>query len=112
RHLLFFLQAEDRIRSPLVTGFQTCALPIFPESQSFLAAHLPPGSFPHSTLAPSVPTPASLDQPSLSSHRASRSQSHPHIAPDARSEERRAGNIIANRAVYDIPQRTRNNTMR
>src|SRR5271170_8177287 len=25
----YFLQAEDGIRSPLVTGVQTCALPIF-----------------------------------------------------------------------------------
>src|SRR6266536_6184396 len=28
-HLFFFLQAEDGIRGPLVTGVQTCALPIF-----------------------------------------------------------------------------------
>src|SRR5207247_5026029 len=27
--LLFFFQAEDGIRDPLVTGVQTCALPIF-----------------------------------------------------------------------------------
>src|SRR6266536_5970099 len=27
-HYLFFFQAEDGIRSPLVTGVQTCALPI------------------------------------------------------------------------------------
>src|SRR6266536_6335720 len=27
--LFFFLQAEDGIRDPLVTGVQTCALPIF-----------------------------------------------------------------------------------
>src|SRR5207247_7764460 len=26
----FFFQAEDGIRDPLVTGVQTCALPIFP----------------------------------------------------------------------------------
>src|SRR5207247_2694087 len=28
---LFFFQAEDGIRDPLVTGVQTCALPIFDE---------------------------------------------------------------------------------
>src|SRR5258708_29153006 len=28
-HLLFFFQAEDGIRDDLVTGVQTCALPIF-----------------------------------------------------------------------------------
>src|SRR5687767_15779070 len=28
RHLLFFFQAEDGIRDKLVTGVQTCALPI------------------------------------------------------------------------------------
>src|SRR6266536_4294947 len=27
-HLYFFFQAEDGIRDPLVTGVQTCALPI------------------------------------------------------------------------------------
>src|SRR5207247_7844277 len=27
--LIFFFQAEDGIRAPLVTGVQTCALPIF-----------------------------------------------------------------------------------
>src|SRR2546423_10513272 len=29
-HLFFFFQAEDGIRDKLVTGVQTCALPIFP----------------------------------------------------------------------------------
>src|SRR5207247_8313444 len=29
RCILFFFQAEDGIRDPLVTGVQTCALPIF-----------------------------------------------------------------------------------
>src|SRR5258708_18288281 len=30
--VFFFFQAEDGIRDDLVTGVQTCALPIFPES--------------------------------------------------------------------------------
>src|SRR5207247_8141677 len=29
---IFFFQAEDGIRDPLVTGVQTCALPIFEET--------------------------------------------------------------------------------
>src|SRR5207247_8345957 len=32
-HLFFFFQAEDGIRDPLVTGVQTCALPISPLSR-------------------------------------------------------------------------------
>src|SRR6266536_2074741 len=31
--LLFFFQAEGGIRHPLVTGVQTCALPIFPRDR-------------------------------------------------------------------------------
>src|SRR5205823_10706800 len=30
-HVVFFFQAEDGIRDKLVTGVQTCALPIYPE---------------------------------------------------------------------------------
>src|SRR6266536_3679670 len=32
RLLVFFFQAEDGIRAPLVTGVQTCDLPIFPSA--------------------------------------------------------------------------------
>src|SRR5438552_8325822 len=35
----FFFQAEDGIRDDLVTGVQTCALPISVASASFWAAH-------------------------------------------------------------------------
>src|SRR5205823_8496182 len=31
-HMCFFFQAEDGIRDKLVTGVQTCALPIFADS--------------------------------------------------------------------------------
>src|SRR6266545_8062008 len=31
--IFFFFQAEDGIRDKLVTGIQTCALPILPEAQ-------------------------------------------------------------------------------
>src|SRR3989441_2738033 len=34
----FFFQAEDGIRDKLVTGVQTCALPIFPVLDEFTAA--------------------------------------------------------------------------
>src|SRR5207247_7090859 len=33
----FFLQAEDGIRYPLVTGVQTCALPIFDRAKGAIA---------------------------------------------------------------------------
>src|SRR5215207_10583889 len=39
----FFFQAEDGIRDPLVTGVQTCALPIWPAGQG---GQLPGGSVP------------------------------------------------------------------
>src|SRR5207247_7209343 len=35
--LCFFFQAEDGIRDPLVTGVQTCALPISPVARRRLA---------------------------------------------------------------------------
>src|SRR5258708_4934051 len=35
---IFFFQAEDGIRDDLVTGVQTCALPIFPETRQKCAA--------------------------------------------------------------------------
>src|SRR3990170_7346497 len=39
----FFFQAEDGIRDDLVTGVQTCALPIFRRSQNWIGG---PGSTP------------------------------------------------------------------
>src|SRR5438105_11231489 len=39
--LLFFFQAEDGIRDPLVTGVQTCALPISNRSLRPVAARQP-----------------------------------------------------------------------
>src|SRR2546425_3832416 len=35
-YLFFFFQAEDGIRDKLVTGVQTCALPIFPRNGRFV----------------------------------------------------------------------------
>src|SRR5258708_17949295 len=36
RRVLFFFQAEDGIRDDLVTGVQTCALPIWPETPTMM----------------------------------------------------------------------------
>src|SRR5207247_5711683 len=44
--IIFFFQAEDGIRDPLVTGVQTCALPIFPPARAtrhLLATSARPG---------------------------------------------------------------------
>src|SRR5438105_12005417 len=45
-YILFFFQAEDGIRDPLVTGVQTCALPIYAlrASLGMTAAYLEPGA--------------------------------------------------------------------
>src|SRR5207244_8467083 len=40
----FFFQAEDGIRDDLVTGVQTCALPIYPEHIGVMVV---PGTSPH-----------------------------------------------------------------
>src|SRR5438105_15068015 len=39
--MVFFFQAEDGIRDPLVTGVQTCALPIYGWEQARSPAALP-----------------------------------------------------------------------
>src|SRR5207247_5276734 len=40
----FFFQAEDGIRDPLVTGVQTCALPISASPDAMLRGELPSGA--------------------------------------------------------------------
>src|SRR2546425_10811632 len=40
----FFFQAEDGIRDKLVTGVQTCALPIYPQALFALRARLLPAA--------------------------------------------------------------------
>src|SRR5258708_10396116 len=86
---LFFFQAEDGIRDDLVTGVQTCALPIYPTSQRSTDALdellvLPLGGPADDTdgaarLLDYVPddAPAILDAPAL--------------LDETRSEERRVG---------------------
>src|SRR6266536_5730697 len=39
-YFFFFFQAEDGIRDPLVTGVQTCALPILPTPKTYAAPWL------------------------------------------------------------------------
>src|SRR2546428_11876668 len=41
--LFFFFQAEDGIRDLIVTGVQTCALPIWPATPSTAVASTAPG---------------------------------------------------------------------
>src|SRR6201991_1026942 len=41
RYIFFFFQAEDGIRDKLVTGVQTCALPIYPDSGDASAPWVP-----------------------------------------------------------------------
>src|SRR5206468_4865674 len=42
--LFFFFQAEDGIRDLIVTGVQTCALPIFRDDEGGRFANRPPSS--------------------------------------------------------------------
>src|SRR5207248_4004553 len=54
----FFFQAEDGIRDRTVTGVQTCALPIFPCTQTSLMTHAAdvdvPGIRPHLQYRPAA----------------------------------------------------------
>src|SRR5207247_297588 len=52
----FFFQAEDGIRDPLVTGVQTCALPIWKRGLPFAAqSRCYPGGVPGQLLFPAEP---------------------------------------------------------
>src|SRR5207247_3443541 len=76
----FFFQAEDGIRDPLVTGVQTCALPIY-------ARRPPPDSQPDGGGEPAAAR--------LGSEAAGR-------RPTSRSEERRVGKECRSRwSPYD-----------
>src|SRR5206468_11813586 len=70
----FFFQAEDGIRDLIVTGVQTCALPI-----SFDVAHAEPGH--------RAPPPGAVEEGEAQHHAPCTDQS----AVAARSEERRVG---------------------
>src|SRR5206468_4572201 len=87
--IVFFFQAEDGIRDLIVTGVQTCALPIWPERSA--EPRSPASSTrPWSTSRPSR-------EPQRSARRRARSLRHASPAPASsttccsRSEERRVG---------------------
>src|SRR5947208_16029352 len=79
--VIFFFQAEDGIRYDLVTGVQTCALPISPAPSARTGKRAPAGPPPSAMApAPSATTPsAPASRPSSSA------------TPPPRSEERRVG---------------------
>src|SRR2546425_8810239 len=83
---IFFFQAEDGIRDKLVTGVQTCALPISP-NESRLSCGAPKKDSFLNLRAPQ------LKRDSLGAHW--RSHDHdldlPQAADKSRSEERRVG---------------------
>src|SRR2546423_15710169 len=68
--LFFFFQAEDGIRDKLVTGVQTCALPIYAVlpslSKDITAFAFEYGSFPNTPSTPSIPLVHHHDLPPLS----------------------------------------------
>src|SRR2546425_9039626 len=78
----FFFQAEDGIRDKLVTGVQTCALPISPPLSS--------SSFPSSS-SYTFSIARSQSQDFLSPTRCPGSRCRNPCAMDGRSEERRVG---------------------
>src|SRR5438105_14464163 len=78
----FFFQAEDGIRVPLVTGVQTCALPIWAWRKAAAAVVVSTAAAPPA----SAPVPASASRPRCA----------------CRSEERRVGKECgARRAPWD-----------
>src|SRR5206468_6474294 len=88
RHLsLFFFQAEDGIRDLIVTGVQTCALPISPRPGRGYAEGLPAGSPPPVRSSdPNVQNTPSPGGPKYEGDAASQA------SPSGdRSEERRVG---------------------
>src|SRR5258708_15613343 len=78
----FFFQAEDGIRDDLVTGVQTCALPISPRAERGVAPHQPRravlSAAPEEQGDRAVAPPLDLGRPSAGLRR-------------QRSEERRVG---------------------
>src|SRR5687767_15870203 len=73
REVIFFFQAEDGIRDKLVTGVQTCALPISPRPSS------------------TWPTEKASSSLRLTTARGIRRPGTSTSAPTLRSEERRVG---------------------
>src|SRR5207247_5268726 len=87
--LFFFFQAEDGIRDPLVTGVQTCALPIFVEGCTL-------DQIVHVAGVSSTPRLRTADRPWPAAWGRNRRRCSPTTRPSvasnsARSEERRVG---------------------
>ena len=86
--LIFFFQAEDDIRGRLVTGVQTCALPIWAETSSRLRA----GSVTASVeTTPRAATGAGGSPPSDDVEAGMVKPITAHMTKPERSEERRVG---------------------
>src|SRR5690606_39647798 len=92
----FFFQAEDGIRDFHVTGVQTCALPILPESDTLATSQQVLRTCPDST--------RKKDSWWNSRHRGCTHKGHPVFPalPEIRSEERRVGKECRSRgSPYD-----------
>src|SRR5207244_8450046 len=87
---VFFFQAEDGIRDDLVTGVQTCALPIYPA-----AAGLAPGGRIRVTTRAMLSTsriePTTAMRRDMVNPRERFATYSPRLAGGLRSEERRVG---------------------
>src|SRR5207247_7634089 len=91
-----FFQAEDGIRAPLVTGVQTCALPIsFRQAPNWkIDTHtfVSPGTRLVAEVAKATKRPsAEMDGAPKNKFPGETEESLPCVPPDARSEERRVG---------------------
>src|SRR5258708_27087036 len=84
--LFFFFQAEDGIRDDLVTGVQTCALPISRSATAWPSVHPQPTAKPSPIEAPKTEGPSGSD--GTTSTAQSGDGHHP---GGDRSEERRVG---------------------
>src|SRR5207247_8340418 len=91
-----FFQAEDGIRDPLVTGVQTCALPIFEAPPKF---HRVPATFDHTStgetekcsVAPTFPVVGIRSERSTGPEESSAAARTLRSVGQTRSEERRVG---------------------
>src|SRR2546425_8751062 len=90
--LFFFFQAEDGIRDKLVTGVQTCALPIWKPPRARHRVRRARGGFRGFARRRPPPCRRQLRERRICDSAALRSQgAWARLAADARSEERRVG---------------------
>src|SRR5207244_8531959 len=102
---VFFFQAEDGIRDDLVTGVQTCALPISVVTTTAQAPSTIPEAFPAVTM-PSLPK-AGASVASDSTVESGVMWSSRSTSDVFRSEERRVGKECGSRGTADRLERTR-----